>query len=86
MLRGTLTERRKIPAATSVLFATFRESGHPERKDDMSDLERGKHVKATDEDGADEVEAHKHGHRDADTTADDDSNDVEAHKHGGKDS
>lgn len=33
-----------------------------------------------------EVEAHKHGHRDADITADDDSNDVEAHKHGGKDS
>ena len=46
----------------------------------MSDQERGKHVKATDDHGGDEVEAHKHGHRDADVTVDDDSNDVEAHK------
>ena len=52
----------------------------------MSDQERDKHVKATDEDEGGEVEAHKHGHRDADVTADDDSNDVEAHKHGHKDS
>jgi hypothetical protein len=50
----------------------------------MSDQERDKHVKATDEDGGDEVEAHKHGHRDADSTNDDD-NDVEAHKHGHRD-
>jgi hypothetical protein len=52
----------------------------------MSDQDRDKHVKATNEDEGAEVEAHKHGHRDADVTADDDSNDVEAHKHGHKDS
>jgi hypothetical protein len=52
----------------------------------MSDQERSKHVKATDEDSIADVEAHKHGHRDADVAVDDDSDDVEAHKHGGKDS
>jgi hypothetical protein len=50
----------------------------------MSDQERDKHVKATDEDGGDEVEAHKHGHRDADSTNDDDGDDVEAHKMSGR--
>jgi hypothetical protein len=54
----------------------------------MSDQDRSKHVKATDEHADDDVEAHKHGHRDADTGADteDASDDVVAHKLGGKDS
>lgn len=52
----------------------------------MSDQERDKLIKATDEDGGDDVEAHKHGHREADGSTDDDSSDdFEAHKHGGKD-
>jgi hypothetical protein len=51
----------------------------------MSDQERGKHVKATDDD-LNDVEAHKHGHREADLSPSDDSDAVEAHKHGGKDS
>ncbi len=70
------------------MSATFRVSGHPDRKDDMSDQDRSKHVKATDEHLEDDVEAHKHGHREADAGADteDASDDVIAHKHGGKDS
>jgi hypothetical protein len=67
------------------MCATFRESGIEKRGSEMSDQERGKHVKATDEDEGGEVEAHKHGHRDADISTDDDSNDVEAHKHGHRD-
>jgi hypothetical protein len=70
------------------LWSTFRGSGHPDRKGDMSDQDRSKHVKATDEHIDDDVEAHKHGHRDADANAEpEDANDeVVAHKHGGKDS
>ena len=64
------------------MCATFRESGIEKRGFKVSDQERDKHVKATDEDEGGEVEAHKHGHRDADISSDDDSNDVEAHKHG----
>jgi hypothetical protein len=59
----------------------------------VSDQERDKYGK-DEEEGADDVEAHKHGHRDADISpTDDDSDAVEAHKdpassfgHGGKDS
>lgn|GEM_PF-4125590 len=55
----------------------------------MSDQERDKLVKETDEEGAEDVEAHKHGGRDQHSGrgADEDaSDDVEAHKLGGKDS
>ena len=53
----------------------------------MSDQERDKHIKVTDEDEGAEVEAHKHSGRDMDDSPkDDDSDAVEAHKHGGKDS
>jgi hypothetical protein len=76
----------KIQAPAGVLSATFRDSGHPDRKDDMSDQDRSKHVKATDEHLEDDVEAHKHGHREADAGSEDSSDDVIAHKHGGKDS
>ena len=51
----------------------------------MSDQERGKHVKVTDEEKAARWKPIKHGHRDADISSDDDSNDVEAHKHGHRD-
>ena len=55
----------------------------------MSDQERDKLSKLPNEtdDGADDVEAHKHSGRDMDDSPkDDDSDAVEAHKHGGKDS
>lgn len=55
----------------------------------MSDQERDKLQKDSDEDGAEDVEAHKHGGRDmhGHRGADEDTNDdVEAHKLGGKDS
>ena len=53
----------------------------------MSDQERDKHIKATEDEGGDDVEAHKHGHREADGAAgdEDSSDDVEAHKLHGKD-
>ncbi len=51
----------------------------------MSDQDRDKLGKTDDEDATDEVEAHKHGHREADGAADE-SDEVEAHKLGGKDS
>jgi hypothetical protein len=76
------------------MCATFRESGQREERIQMSDKERGKLMKATDDRGGDEVEAHKHGGREADKHGgrednigtDDDSDTVEAHKLGHKDS
>lgn len=50
----------------------------------MSDQDRDKLSK--DDDGTDDVEAHKLGHRDKLSMDDDDSDDVEAHKLGSKDS
>ena len=52
----------------------------------MSDQERDKHGTHEEEDGTEDVEAHKHGHREADPSADDSNDDVVAHKHGHKDS
>jgi hypothetical protein len=53
----------------------------------VSDQERGKHVKANDDDGGDDVEAHKHGGRDMDNSPKDDDDDaVEGHMLAGKDS
>ena len=54
----------------------------------MSDQERDKLQKETDENGAEDVEAHKHGGRDQlakQNDEDDGGDDVEAHKLGGKD-
>jgi hypothetical protein len=51
----------------------------------VSDQDRDKLTK--DEDATEDVEAHKHGHRELDDSPSEDTdNDVEAHKHGGKDS
>ncbi len=46
----------------------------------MSDQERDKVFKAEEDDGSDEVEAHRNTGRGADATDDDGGDDVEAHK------
>jgi hypothetical protein len=51
----------------------------------VSDQDRDKLSK--DGDSTEDVEGHKHGHREIDDSPSEDTdNDVEAHKHGGKDS
>ena len=75
----------KISPGSFVLYVTFRVSGIA-KEEDMSDQERDKYGTHEEEDGTEDVEAHKHGHRDAEPSADDSNDDVVAHKHGHKDS
>jgi hypothetical protein len=78
--------RRKILGVSAVLETTFRVIRGIAKEEDMSDQERDKYGDHEDEDATEDVEAHKHGHRDADPSADDSSDDVVAHKLGAKDS
>ena len=70
----------KISLASHVMCATFRASGIDQGGERVSDQERDKLSNETDDEGGEDVEAHK-----LSNAADEDSDDVEAHKLGGKD-